>query len=127
VLVELERRRIVPDLILFADTGGEKPATYFYLPVIQEWLAAHGMPPVTVVRVGTVKGKRGDYSTLEQNCLVNGTLPSLAFGRKACSLKWKRAPQDRYVAAWAPARAAWARGERVRKVIGYDAGPKDAR
>jgi 3'-phosphoadenosine 5'-phosphosulfate sulfotransferase (PAPS reductase)/FAD synthetase len=39
MLVELARRHIQPDLILFADTGGEKPETYAYLPVIQEILA----------------------------------------------------------------------------------------
>lgn len=34
VLVGLQQRGIRPDLILFADTGDEKPATYAYLPVI---------------------------------------------------------------------------------------------
>lgn len=55
-------------------------------------------------------------------------LPSLAYGRKGCSLKWKREPQDAFVSkSWPPARAAWASGLKVRKAIGYDAGPKDAR
>ena len=35
MLVEFARRKIRPDLILFADTGGEKPETYRYMPVIQ--------------------------------------------------------------------------------------------
>lgn len=72
-------------------------------------------------------GKHGDYASLSENCLVNETLPSLAFGRKACSQKWKKAPQDAYVRGWAPARQTWAAGGKVDKVIGYDAGDKDSR
>lgn len=124
MLVGLHQRGIRPDLITFADTGGEKPETYAYLPVINAWLRSVGFPEVTVVRY---QGKHGRYNTLEGNCLANATLPSLAFGGKGCSLKFKRAPQDAYRRRWAPAREAWARGEKVRVAIGYDAGPKDAR
>ena len=35
MLVEFAKRGIRPDMILFADTGGEKPETYRYMPVIQ--------------------------------------------------------------------------------------------
>jgi len=35
MLVEFVHRGIRPDLILFADTGGEKPGTYQYLAMIQ--------------------------------------------------------------------------------------------
>jgi hypothetical protein len=35
LLVEFARRHIRPDLILFADTGGEKSATYACLSVIK--------------------------------------------------------------------------------------------
>src|SRR5690606_23360538 len=67
------------------------------------------------------------YHTLGENCLTNGTLPSLAFGFKSCSLKWKVAPQNAYVDRWAPAREAWRAAMKVQKVIGYDASPKDRR
>jgi len=50
MLIGLHERKISLDLILFADTGSEKPETYAYLPVIQDWLARHGMPPVTVLK-----------------------------------------------------------------------------
>jgi hypothetical protein len=50
LLVEFAQRGIRPDLILFADTGGEKPETYAYLPVIQDYLAGVGSPPVVTVR-----------------------------------------------------------------------------
>jgi hypothetical protein len=124
MLVEFVRRGIRPEAILFADVGDEKRQTYAYLPVMQRFLAAHDFPAIQVVRYVP---KRAPYRTLEENCLMNRTLPSLAFGRKACSLKWKRQPQDKWMRRFRPAMAAWARGEKVIKAIGYDAGPKDAR
>ncbi|MFT3773024.1 MAG: phosphoadenosine phosphosulfate reductase [Minicystis sp.] len=127
MLVGLHQRGIRPDLVLFADTGGEKPETYAYEAVMQRWLASVGFPPVTTVKLGTVNGKLGTYSTLEENCLVNHTLPSLAFGYKSCSLKWKVAPMDRFVEGWPPAIEAWTAGRKVTRAIGYDAGPKDAK
>lgn len=124
MLVGMWRRGLRPDLITFADTGGEKPETYAYLPVINAWLRSVGFPEVTVVRY---EGKHGRYATLEENCLANHTLPSLAFGGKACSLKFKAAPQNAFRARWAPAREAWRRGGKVTVAIGYDAGPTDGR
>ena len=116
---------IVPDLILFADTGGEKQVTYDYIRnVMNPYLRAHGYPEVTTVQR---KQGRTRYTTLEGNCTTNLTMPSLVFGRKSCSIKWKREPQDKYVKAWARAQRAWRKGRRVVKVIGYDAGPKDCR
>jgi len=38
------------DLILFADTGGEKPHTYEHIKRFSAWLVEHGMPEITVVR-----------------------------------------------------------------------------
>jgi hypothetical protein len=128
VLVEFARRGIVPDLILFADTGSESDHTYAYRPVIDEWLARVGFPAITVVRYEPQDFKHWPpYHSLEENCLTNSTLPSLAFGFKSCSQKWKIAPQDKFVAAWPLAQAAWGLGFKVRKVIGYDAGPADLR
>ena len=80
MLVELSKRGSRPDLILFADTGGEKPETYEYLDIIQPYLAKVGFPPVTIV---FYQPKRASYSTLEEQCLHTGTLPSLAYGGKS--------------------------------------------
>jgi 3'-phosphoadenosine 5'-phosphosulfate sulfotransferase (PAPS reductase)/FAD synthetase len=44
MLVEFAARKIRPDLILFADTGGEKPETYAYLRVIRPFLKGDDMP-----------------------------------------------------------------------------------
>lgn len=124
MLIELARRDIRPDLILFADTGGEKPETYQYLDVIQPFLRSVGFPEVIVVRY---KPKWAVYDTLEEQCLHTGTLPSLAYGGKSCSIKYKKTPQDKYVAKWPPAQRCWARGGKVLKAIGFDAGPADMR
>src|SRR4051812_17702008 len=124
MLVEFAVRGIHPDLILFADTGGEKPETYAYLLVMQEFLTRVGFPPVTTVRY---QPKTALYHTLEGQCLHPGTLPSLAYGGRPCSLKYKAQPQDRLVQRWGPARRCWSRGGKVVKAIGFDAGPADSR
>jgi hypothetical protein len=125
MLVAMHQRGIRPDLILFADVGdAEKPETYAYIPIMNAWLEKVGFPTITVVRY---QPKRAPYNTLEGKCLNNETLPSLAFGKHSCSLVFKVAPQDRYIARWLPARDAWAAGVRVRKAIGYDNGAQDRR
>jgi len=124
LLVEFSIRQIQPDLILFADTGGEKPETYRYLPVMQRFLKRVNFPPIITVRY---RPTRAVYDTLEQQCLHTGTLPSLAYGGKSCSIKYKKVPQDKYVERWEPARQCWNQGHKVVKVIGFDAGPADSR
>lgn len=126
MLVGLYNRGIRPDLILHADVGGEKDETVAYLPVINAWLSRVGFPTVTIVRYQARNFKHWPpYRTLEQNCLTNGTLPSIAFGFGSCSQKWKAAPQDRFLKAWEPATRAWAQGGLVTKAIGYDASGRD--
>jgi 3'-phosphoadenosine 5'-phosphosulfate sulfotransferase (PAPS reductase)/FAD synthetase len=80
MLVEFANRGIRPDMILFADTGGEKPETYQYLDVIKPFLAKVEFPPVATVRYQPM---RASYTTLEGQCLHTGTLPSLAYGGKS--------------------------------------------
>lgn len=127
MVVGYKQRGVVPDLILAADVGSEKDATYAYLPVIQEWLKNNGFPPVVLVRYQPKTTRFGHYSTLGENCIRNATLPSLAFGFKACSQKWKVAPQNQYCDSWEPALRAWGHGLKVRKAIGYDCGSKDSK
>lgn len=123
MLVGMAARGEYPDLILFADTGDEKPETYAYLPVINAWLKSVGFPQVTVVK--NARPRSGDKS-LSDSCLRLGTLPALAYGMHQCSLVWKRDPQHKYIRSWAPAQAAWNCGEKVTTCIGYDAGPRDS-
>lgn len=116
MLVGLVRRGERPDAILFADTGGEKPHTYRFLDLFSQWLQESGFPPITVV---SASFKR--YSTLEENCLANATLPSIAFGFKTCSHKWKKEPQEKWANSWPVATEAWAAGGKVTKLLGFDA------
>ena len=126
VLVGLVRRGIRPDLIMFADVGAEKESTYNYLPIINAYLAAHDFPQVTVVRYVPQRFKHWPpYYTLEENCLTNGTLPSISFGFSSCSQKWKQAPQHKFMQGWEPAIDAWSRGKKVLKAIGYDCSARD--
>src|SRR5690349_11364520 len=48
MLIEMERRGERPDLITFADTGGEKPGTYAFIPTFTEWLLDHDFPAPVV-------------------------------------------------------------------------------
>ncbi len=129
MLVEMWRRRIVPDVVIFADVGSEKPETYEYIEMFSRWLSARGLPEVTVVRRNKSRpSKTGPgYDTIEGNCLQNRTLPSLAFGRKSCSLKWKADPMDKWHRSWQPAIDKWASGGKPTKCLGYDSGPADSR
>ncbi|MCB8882930.1 phosphoadenosine phosphosulfate reductase [Acidisoma cellulosilytica] len=127
MLIGLRNRKVRIDLILFADTGSEKPETMAYLPVIQDWLAAQAMPPVTVIK--RTSPRAGDTS-LHGECLRKSVLPSLAYGGHSCSLKWKVDPQWRYTQrffGWDRRRQSWPHGPYVTKLIGYDAGPRDSR
>lgn len=127
VLVGLRNRGIRPDLIMFADVGGEKDETYRYMPMMNLWLASIGFPQITVVRYEAKNFKHWPpYRTLEENCLTNGTLPSIAFGFGSCSQKWKASPQDKFLKTWEPAIAAWRAGGKVTKVIGYDCSSRDS-
>lgn len=130
-----------PDLILFADTGSEMPHTYAYLPYFDAWLTSVGFPTVTVVK--NPSPVAGDASLYDE-CHRKRVLPSLAYGGHSCALKWKVAPQDRYCReffGWRPRckgeppappngltpPGRWHHGPWVTKLIGYDAGPADAR
>lgn len=108
------------DLAMFADTGGERPETYDYLPILQNYLATHDLPPVM-----TVWKKNADLSrarTLEEDCLDRKALPSIAYGFiKSCSDHYKIRPQKAVIEGWEPARQAWALGEKVTVLIGFDA------
>jgi hypothetical protein len=106
------------DLVIFSDTGGEKPETYEHVGRFSWWLVQNGAPAVTIVRYHT---KDGDPVRLEDRCIETKRLPSLAYGWKKCSQRFKRDPQVRFINNWEPARDAWLSGRRVIALIGYDA------
>lgn len=118
MLIGLVERKIQVDLILFADTGGEKPETYEHIKNFNRWLEAHDYPTITcVIQVN----KLGEEITLEQDCLRLGQMPSLVYGFKQCSNKFKIYPQEKFCNNWLAAKDTWKEGGKVTKMIGYDA------
>lgn len=107
------------DLILFADTGAEYPHTYEFIETMNGWLRDRSLPQITVVKN---VDRYGNRFSLEMECLRSHSLPSIAYGHKKCSHKHKIAPQDKFCNNYPPCREVWARGERVYKYVGYDAG-----
>lgn len=117
LLLAMVRKRQWPDLVLFSDTGGERPETYRHVEHVWRWCDQREIEFHIVTN-----GGRGQGRTLEENCLMRGELPSLAYGFKGCSVKWKRQPMDRFVRDWRPAIDCWATGGKVVRYIGIDAG-----
>ncbi len=102
---------------------------------MQSILARWGWPPITICRKRTLP--ETGYDDLYGNCIANETLPSLAFGLRSCSIKWKQKPQDQALKGcksgpnasaphpiWMEAQR---RGERIVKLIGYDCSAADMR
>lgn len=95
MLVGMVERNQKCDLILFADTGGEKPHTYEHIQEMNEWLSFNDMPTITVIK-GDAPLMTLDGS-LENECLRIKALPSIAYGYKKCSQKWKIQPINKFV------------------------------
>lgn len=112
LLVECVKRGIRVDVITFADTGGEKPHTYAYVEYFSKWLVAQGYPEIITVKANT---------TLEADCLKRNALPSLAYGFKTCSQRFKIAPQEKFFNNLEAAKAFWRSGRKIVRLIGYDA------
>lgn len=118
MLVGLIQKQELFDLVLFSDTGGERPDTYDYIKTFDAWLREQGCPGITVVQRVNY---RQEPITLEGLCQEKKMLPSLAYGWKSCSIKHKVDPQVKFVNHWEPAIEAWTSGQKVVKLLGYDA------
>jgi hypothetical protein len=112
LLGALKRLGVRPDAILFADTLAERDATYALIPKLNSWLKEAGFPLLTIVRI-----KKGLY----QDCWDRQTFPAITFGLKSCSQRWKIRPQDNWTKVWPEACEAWEVGNKVYRLIGYDA------
>lgn len=114
MLIGMSKRAMIPDHILFADTGGEREQTYHFIDYFDRWLYNHGMPKIEIVKYKT---KDGVELTLEQDCLNNNTIPAIAFGWKTCSQKFKIQPQDKFIKERYPE-------DEIVHYIGYDIGER---
>lgn len=88
MLVAMKNQGIRPDAVTFADIGSEKPETYEHVKIVSAWLEEWAGIPVTTCTKATLPTT--PYTTLTGNCVDNQTLPSLAFGMKSCSMRWKK-------------------------------------
>lgn len=118
MLIGLKNKGIRPDLIIFADTGAERPHTYAHIEIMQKWLKAIDFPPITTVKK---TDKNGDILTLEDDLLKLKALPSVAYGFKTCSQKYKTQPIDKFLNNHPDVINIWKRGEKITKLIGFDA------
>lgn len=113
MLCGFRERGIRPDLVIFADTGNERDYTYEHTAVmaaqVQVWWG------ITLETVFPTRG--GKPITLEQDCLNKGLLPSLAYGRRSCSQRFKHEPLEKRLSRWARDNKFPA----VTKAIGYGA------
>lgn len=116
MIIEMLDRGERIDYITFADTGGERYFTYGYILMFNKWLIDNHGIGITVVK------KTGLDNTLEDNCLRMNMLPSLAYGFKGCSQKWKIQPQDKFFNNLPQAKELWKTGAKIVKCIGYDLG-----
>lgn len=99
MIIGMYLHKIPIDLILFADTGGEQPHTYKFIEIFNGWLEKHGLPQIISVQY---HDKDGNRLTLEQECINSGTLPSIAYGFKRCSLKHKISTQEKFCNNYQP-------------------------
>jgi hypothetical protein len=100
MLIAMVLKGIKPDLILFADTGGELPETYEWVNTFSDWLEKQGFPGiewVKYVQSENISRRKFTYSTLEEECLATNGLPSKAYGMATCSMKWKVQPIRRRI------------------------------
>lgn len=114
MLCGFREREIKPDLVLFADTGAEMPHTYEHVELmrgkVREWW---GLELETVRKLYA-----GKFEGLEGECQRGDKLPALAYGSRACSMKYKHEPQTRRIKAEMKARGVAV----VKRAIGFDAG-----
>lgn len=121
LLVEAYRRGIRPDLVLFADTGSERPETYAYLDTMRAWLRSVDFPDLTILRWVRVRPPHeGQFIPLHEWCESGETLPSKAFGLSGCTTKWKQQPIDRFLSLSPALQEEWAARRQVERWIGYD-------
>jgi len=122
MLIGFVNRGIKPDLILFADTKGERPDTYTFISIFSKWLTDHDMPEIIFVERGEFTTKVGQVigNGLEKQCIEQKVLPSLAYGYRGCSDQYKIRPQHRYISKIEKVQELWKQKKSIVKYIGYD-------
>lgn len=104
MLFEFDRQGYMPDLLIFADTGGERPDIYAHIEKLNKWLDKKWSKQILIVK---------NKETLYDECIRRETLPALAMGFHTCSQKHKIRPIAQYLRK---------NGHRkIIKILGFDA------
>jgi hypothetical protein len=128
MLIALRDREEVPRAIVMADPGSEWPETYTYRDeVVRPWCGRNGFPDITVVTLAEEAQYRPrahatPRGTLIDECRSIRSLPSIAYGWKKCSQKYKARPFLWWCERQPWATDSWVRGERIVRAIGYELG-----
>lgn len=114
MLCGFHERGIKPSLVIFSDTGAEMPHTYKHVELmtakVREWWGLE----LHIVR----KLLAGKFEGIDGECERKDTLPALAYGSRACSMKYKHEPVTRLIKAEMKIRGV----KIVKRAIGFDAG-----
>lgn len=125
ILAVLAITEQIPECIVFSDPGHEWPESYEWRDWFTGWLQWYGMPtPITIRRSEVIKVRRKE--TLGDECIRLGNdgsagLPSMAFGRHRCSLKFKAEVLQGWYRQQQWVADEVAEGRRIAKIIGYEA------
>lgn len=125
-LVAIHRKGVVPTAIVMTNPGSEWKHTEHYRDVIlPPWLDSVGFPRVTVIdrkTEGEHNVRAWRLETLREECSRIKSVPSIAYGWKKCSAKYKGDTSRWWISRQPWAIDEWTAGRKVVKVIGYDAG-----
>ena len=99
-------------LVVFADTGGEKAETYRLLPIYEDWAAEYGLEFVrTQAAMGSLKDR-----ILNHRSVKGVPIPAFTdtgMGKRMCTVRWKIQPSEKYL------RARFGRLARITAQLGY--------
>ena len=113
ILVELIKRGYpAPDLIVFADTGAERPHTYAHIGIMSMYAQNNGYPEILIVKNNQPSKKGGLY----EMCMHYGRLPAVAYGFKSCSYQYKIEPVRKLIEDRLGKKTTYL------KIVGYDSG-----
>lgn len=125
VLLLMAEIGVRPRAIIFSDPGSEWPETYaFRDDVFRPWLKRVGFPDVTIIDRNNCGINVRRHENLYERSIRTQTLPSAAYGRTSCSLKFKAEAINAYLRHQEWCQEEWEAGRRIIKVIGYEAGEK---
>lgn len=116
-LILCTKQGIKFDYILFSNTGGERKRTYNYIPIMNKWLVANGQPKIKILRQ---LNKDKKFIGLYNDVYNQKSLPSIAFGFKSCSLKFKKNPFDVFINNNKSIQQRLKNGAIIYKHIGFD-------